>query len=117
MLNDIKNKKIYLACGSTDLRKSINGLTLIVECDFYLSPFEEAIFIFCNRSRNLIKILEWDKDGFWIHIKKLDNGKFKWPNKNEELTMNLEYSDLVHLFGVPKIEQKLNKKESNKIFF
>lgn len=118
MLDNLKDKKIYLACGSTDLRKSINGLTMIIQFDFELDPFDKALFIFCNRSKNLIKILEWDQDGFWLHMKRLDNGTFKWPSKDEsESTMSLSHEDLTYFLGATKIEQKINKKESNKILF
>jgi hypothetical protein len=51
-------KAVYLACGHTDMRKSINGLAAIVEGSFELDPFAESLFVFCNRSRDRIKILE-----------------------------------------------------------
>ena len=53
-----QGKKIYLACGSTDMRKAINGLAAMVEYSFQLDPFTEALFIFCNGSRDRLKILE-----------------------------------------------------------
>ena len=53
-----EGKEIYLACGATDMRKSINGLMTMVESSFDLDPFEENIYVFCNRNRDRIKILE-----------------------------------------------------------
>lgn len=53
-------KRVYLACGKTDMRKSINGLTALVESGFMLDPFAGAVFVFCNRRHDRVKILEWD---------------------------------------------------------
>lgn len=57
-------KPVYLCCGYTDMRKSINGLMTLVKSSFVLDPFSDALFVFCNRKRDRIKILEWDTDGF-----------------------------------------------------
>jgi len=51
--------KVYLATGSTDMRKSINGLAAIVQESFKLDPFSNSLFVFCNKSRNKLKILHW----------------------------------------------------------
>ena len=96
------DKQVYLACGHTDMRKSINGLSLLIQGDFSLDPFSEAIFVFCNRSRNRLKILEWDGDGFWLYLKRLDNGHFKWPTVCENSdTMKLSSEELGYLLGSP----------------
>ena len=72
---------IYLACGATDFRKSIDGLANIVRYDFELDPFGNYLFLFCNKSRNRMKALFWDKNGFCILYKRLDGdgARFKWP--------------------------------------
>lgn len=110
MLN-IGNKKVYLACGKTDMRKSNNGLASIVESSFHLDPFSEAIFVFCNRNRDRIKILEWDGDGFWLYFKRLENGRFRWPGEGGEATMSLSPEELQILLGGAKVELKLKRKE------
>ena len=61
-----EGKRIYLACGVTDMRKQINGLIVIVQESFKLDPFDSALFVFCNRNCDRLKILEWDDDGFWL---------------------------------------------------
>jgi transposase len=104
-------KKVYLACGGTDMRKSINGLSAIVENSFKLDPFDEAAFVFCNRSRDRVKILEWDGDGFWLYFKRLEKGHFRWPTVGEEATMNLTGEELSVLLNGAKIEQKLKRNE------
>ena len=105
-------KRVYLACGNTDMRKSINGLAVIVEGSFKLDPFDNAIFVFCNRNRDRIKILEWDGDGFWLYFKRLEKGRFRWPAADEnEATMNLTSQELALLLGGPKVVQKILRKE------
>ena len=107
----IGKKKVYLACGPTDMRKSINGLVAIVEGRFKLDPFEAALFAFCNRKRDRVKILEWDGDGFWLYFKRLEKGHFRWPAPGEEATMNLTGEELSILLGGAKVELKLRRNE------
>lgn len=71
---------IYLYPGHVDLRKSINGLVLIIEQDRAHSPFDEALFVFCNRRRDKVKALYWDKTGFCLWYKRLEQDFFRWPN-------------------------------------
>ena len=104
-------KQVYLACGATDMRKSINGLSAIVESSFELDVFGAGVFVFCNRSRDRVKILEWDGDGFWLYFKRLEKGHFRWPAAGEESTMSLSGEELNILLGGAKIEQKLKRNE------
>jgi len=104
-------KAVYLACGYTDMRKSINGLAVIVEASFGLDPFSSALFVFCNRNRDRIKILEWDGDGFWLYFKRLEKGRFRWPNSDAERTMALSGEELHLLLGSPRVIQKLKRQE------
>jgi transposase len=110
MLN-LTGKRVYLACGKTDMRKSINGLTAIVESSFALDPFDGTLFVFCNRSRDRIKIVEWDGDGFWLYFKRLERGRFRWPEPGEEATMTLSGEELSILLGGARVELKLKRKE------
>lgn len=75
------NGPVYLAKGSTDLRKSIDGLALIVQESFALNPFSACLFVFCNRKRDKIKILRWESSGFWLYYKRLERGRFQWPTE------------------------------------
>ena len=110
MLN-IGSKKVYLACGPTDMRKSINGLAAIVTGSFQLDPFEAALFAFCNRNRDRVKILEWDGDGFWLYFKRLEKGRFRWPAQGDEATIALTGEELSILLGGTKVERKLRGDE------
>jgi len=113
MLN-LGDNKIYLACGQTDMRKSINGLSVIVQESFKLNLFDGALFVFCNRERNRLKILEWDGDGFWLHFKRLEKGRFRWPkDSEEEKIMTLSSEELHYLLGGPGLEQRLLRKRVN----
>jgi transposase len=110
MLN-LSGKRVFLACGRTDMRKNINGLAAIVEGSFKLDPFDGALFVFCNRNRDRVKILEWDGDGFWLYFKRLEKGRFRWPAEGDEATMTLTGEELSFLLGGTRIELKLKRKE------
>ena len=105
------DKPIYLCCGVTDMRKSINGLMVLVQNSFALDPFADAMFVFCNRKRDRIKILEWDGDGFWLYFKRLERGRFRWPSEGEDNTMRLTNEELACLIGSARLEKKLLRKE------
>jgi len=80
---------IYLHREAVDFRKSINGLTLIVEQEMQLSPFAPALFVFCNKNRDRIKVLYWDQTGFCLWYKRLEQEKFKWPRRTPAAILNL----------------------------
>lgn len=80
MLSKYSSYKVYLALGPTDLRKSIDGLSLIVQERFGLDLFSRSLFVFCNRKCDKLKILEWDHTGFWLHYKRLEKDHFQWPD-------------------------------------
>jgi len=110
MLN-LVGKRVYLACGSTDMRKSINGLAAIVEGSFKLDLFDGALFVFCNRNRDRVKILVWDGDGFGLYFKRLEKGHFRWPLPGEDATMTLTGEELSYLLGGTRVELKLKRNE------
>ena len=106
-----RGKTVYLCCGHTDMRKQINGLMTIVKDSFDLDPFDKALFIFCNRSRNRLKALEWDEDGFWLYFKRLEKGKFRWPKPGETSVMTLTTDELSVLLSGVRIELKIQRNE------
>lgn len=106
-----EGKRVYLACGKTDMRKQINGLASIVEGSFQLDPFAEAVFVFCNRNRDRIKILEWDGDGFWLYFKRLERGRFRWPTEGAEATLTFTPEEFQVLLGGAKVELKIRRRE------
>ena len=111
----IENKSIYLACGHTDMRKSINGLAAIVESSFKLDLYSASVFVFCNRNRDRVKLLFWGGDGFWLYFKRLEKGRFRWPAavdpEGAAETMTLDSDELDYLLSGPRVIQKLLRKE------
>lgn len=105
MLNNIGTHNVYLACGITDLRKSIDGLAIIVQESFELDPFSKCLFVFCNRKKDKIKILQWDNNGFWLYYKRLEKGLFKWPSVNTGKTLNIDERQLRWLLDGLTLEQ------------
>jgi transposase len=85
MFNISSESKVYLSVGSTDMRKSINSLSILVESTFEFDPFSGHFFVFCNRRRNMVKILYWDRNGFCLWHKRLEKHRFIWPNNLSEI--------------------------------
>lgn len=85
----VEVKSIYLHRDPVDFRQSINGLAVVVEQAMLLSPFADALFVFCNKSRDRIKVLYWDQTGFCLWYKRLEKDTFKWPRQHPTRVMNL----------------------------
>lgn len=100
---DIKN--IYIACGYTDMRKSIDGLAAYVQQHYGLDPSGNSLFLFCGRRRDRFKALFWDGDGFVLLYKRLENGRYQWPKRPEEARL-ITLQQFRWLMEGLKIEQK-----------
>ncbi len=96
---------VYLACGYTDMRMSIDGLAGIVQGRFHMDPFQKTLFLFCGRRCDRIKGLIWDEDGFLLLYKRLENGRFQWPRSSDEVR-NLTSQQFRWLMEGLSIEQK-----------
>jgi transposase len=70
---------IYLCRDPVDFRLGINGLSTMVEATLKFDPFSRNLFCFVNRRRNQIKVLYWQRPGFCLWLKRLEEEKFKWP--------------------------------------
>jgi transposase len=77
--------RVFLAPGSTDMRKAINTLSILVEDVLRLDPFSGHLFVFCNHSRMNLKVLYWDRNGFCLWQKRLEKHRFKWPQNKDEV--------------------------------
>lgn len=77
-------KSIYLVCGYTDMRMSINGLASIVEMNYGLNAGDGSIFLFCGKRNDRIKALLYEPDGYLLMYKRLSDGRYKWPRKRSE---------------------------------
>jgi transposase len=105
MLSLSATHRVYLACGATDLRKSIDGLAALVQTSFGLDPFSPSLFVFCNRERNKLKILCWEHNGFWLFYRRLERGTFQWPTSNEQ-TVSITSRELRWLLDGLSVTQR-----------
>ena len=85
LVHELSADHVYLACGHTDMRKAIDGLASLVEAHFHLDPHQPALFLFCGRKKDRIKSLLWEGDGFFLLYKRLENGRYQWPDSPAEL--------------------------------
>lgn len=100
--------KIYIAYGATDFRKQTASLCSIVKDCFRMDPYNHSAYIFCNKARNRIRVLCYDKNGFILAQKSLldvDKMKFQWPRNSRELNC-ISKQQLNWLLSGLKIEQK-----------
>ena len=98
------NTKVYLAAGFTDMRKAINGLSVLVEAQLELDPFSGHLFVFCNRRRNMIKVLYWDRNGFCLWHKRLEKHRFRWPESWDQV-VQLDQRQLNWLLDGLEVQQ------------
>lgn len=101
---DLSRVAVYVRPGATDMRKAINGLSIIVAEQMASDPLCGALYVFCNRERRILKALWWDRNGFWLVQKRLERDWFPWPASEEaareitadELRMLLDGIDFWH---------------------
>lgn len=94
------------------MRKSGDALSVLVKHSFNLNPLDDAMFVFCNRAKDILKILVWGGDGFWLHTKKLEKGRFEWPSTNDdERVMALTYRELEILLGSTLLTSKFKRRD------
>jgi len=104
MLGGITAPQVFIVCGYTDMRRSIDGLSAIISQNMKLNPFDKSLFLFCGKRRDRLKGLLWDEDGFLLIYKRLDNGGFQWP-RNENEARLLTQEQFVWLMQGLSIEQ------------
>jgi transposase len=78
--------KVHLAVGATDLRKGIEGLQGVVKSRMEMDPSSGHLFVFSNRGKSRIKILYFDGSGMWVSTKRLEKGRFDWPEAMERVS-------------------------------
>ena len=77
--------RVFICLGVTDMRKSIHTLSQVVAQELGKDPVSGDLFAFCNRGMNHTKILYWNRNGFCLWQKKLEHGRFKWPQTDRDL--------------------------------
>lgn len=81
---------IWLHREPVDFRKSINGLAALVQQSLSLDPLGGGVFAFTNRRRDRIKLLLWDRNGFWLLMKRLEADRFVWPRASTVVELTVE---------------------------
>jgi len=80
---------VYVCRDIVDFRKGIKSLSVLVEGALALDPFSEHLFVFCNRKRDKVKVLYWERNGFCLWQKSLEKARFKWPRKAPDEVITL----------------------------
>jgi len=83
MTIDLSKARIFIRPGSTDLRKAVNGLAVLVEQEMNGELFNGDVYLFCSHDRKLIKVIWWERNGFWLCQKRLEKDKYPWPENCE----------------------------------
>lgn len=104
MLKNLNADQIYIVCGHTDMRKSIDELAAIIQQQFQLDLFTSSAFLFCGRRRDWMKVSLWEDYGFLLLYKRLENGKFSWP-RNEQEVRNITREQFIWLTQGLSIDQ------------
>ena len=92
--------RIYLASGATDMRKSFEGLYGLVRDGLLCEPRSGHVFLFCNARGNRIKLLFFDGSGLWVCAKRLERGRFAWPQSGDDQgKVVLSHEELALLLG------------------
>ena len=89
MMRPANDVEVLLYRGITDMRKSINGLSILVEQELGLDPFAPRLIAFANRKRDKVKVLYWDRTGFALWYKRLEKARFPWPSRDSDETLQL----------------------------
>jgi len=109
------NSQVYISISSVDMRKAIDGLSLLVKSHLKHNPFSGQLFVFTNKKRNIVKILYWQGNGFCLWQKRLEKGCFRWPSTNSdilsltarELSWLLEGLEINQVKAHPKLEYNI----------
>ena len=113
MLVDVSRLQIFVRPGITDMRKQVNGLSIIASEEMKLNPGSGSLFLFCSRDRKLMKCIWWDRNGFCLWQKRLEKGKFPWPSTagqvreitDEQLSMLLDGIDFWNAYQEIQFEE------------
>ncbi len=94
MLQLSPQSRIFIATEPVDFRKGIDGLAAVCRQSLGDNPLEGAIYVFRNRSATALKILAYDGQGFWLAMKRLSQGRFKWWPTSKDARLPLSARQL-----------------------
>ena len=108
--------RIYVALGATDMRKGFNGLYGLVRDRLECDPTSGHAFLFANARRNRLKLVVYDGSGLWVCSKKLDGGRFRWPQRDSTVKkIVLTHEELAMLLGGIDLTQTRPRKWYRKV--
>ena len=89
--------KIYVAVEAVDMRKGFEGLYALVRDQLRADPLSGHLFLFSNRTRTRLKALVWDGSGLWVCAKRLEKGRFRWPEAEGRHSVTMRPEELAML--------------------
>lgn len=95
MLSISSAQRYFFYSGKTDMRKGFDSLCGLVQSEFKMNPLSGDVFIFLSRSKNRIKFLQWQGDGYAVYYKRLEKGTFEMPKINASSTLLISYQQLL----------------------
>jgi transposase len=115
MLSFNASQRYYLSSGGVDMRNSYNGLSGVVRQGLGRDPLSGEVFIFINRRRTIMKMLVWDRSGFVVWSKRLEQGTFELPrDAQKEASLSLRWEELVLILeGVSLRSVRRRRRYSN----
>ncbi|AYM02510.1 transposase [Levilactobacillus brevis] len=108
LIDPNKVGQVYIVCGKTDLRRGIDGLAGVVQEQFDLDPYNQALYLFCGTRKDRFKALYWDGDGFLLLYKRLENGRLQWPT-NQDAVRKLNYKQFSRLLSGWSLDATVHK--------
>ena len=102
--------RVFVATGATDLRRSVDGLSAIVSQRFGLDPLSGHLFLFRNRRGDRLKILVWDRSGYWVLYKRLERGTFSWPQIVADEPVELRAAEFMLLLAGVDVERTRSRR-------
>jgi transposase len=91
---EVKEARVFVRPGATDMRKQINGLVVVIEQQMEANVFEPSLFLFCNGERRILKAVYWDRTGFCLWQKRLEKHRFPWPRDDEQARCEIDTEKL-----------------------
>ena len=85
MIRDWSQLRVFVRPGTTDMRKQINGLAALVRDALGRDPLDGSLYLFAGKGRDRLKILYWDRNGFCLWQKRLEEDRFPWPKDSGEV--------------------------------
>jgi len=102
--------KIYIAVEAIDMRKGFEGLHGLVRDHLGQDPLSGHLFLFTNKTKTRLKALVWDGSGLWVCAKRLEKGRFRWPETEDVRSLTMRTEELAMLVNGLDVKQTRQRK-------